>query len=140
MTGVQTCALPILDRLAQNIFLAASTPAQYAALATFTPAVEEELQRRRGIFRQRRDYLVPALRGLGFQVPVVPQGAFYVYAECSALCADSFEFATDLLERRGVAITPGLDFGEHQAKGHVRISYATSIENLKEAIERLGSR
>jgi aspartate/methionine/tyrosine aminotransferase len=129
--------VPALDKLAQNIFLASSTPAQYAALAAFTPDVEHELQRRRQVFRERRDYLLPALRALGFTIPLVPQGAFYLYADCSRFTEDSQAFALKLLERRGVAITPGLDFGSHRAAQHVRFSYANTLENLREGVARL---
>ena len=126
-----------LDRLAQNIFLAASTPAQYAALAAFTPPVEAELQRRRRVFQERRDFLLPALRRLGFDIPVTPQGAFYLYAGCSRFTGDSQEFCVQLLEQAGVALTPGLDFGEYRPQGHVRFSYANTLERLQEGVARL---
>jgi aspartate/methionine/tyrosine aminotransferase len=129
--------LPALDKLAQNIFLAPNTPAQYAALAAFTPAVQRELQHRREIFRERRDFLLPALRELKFIIPVVPQGAFYLYADCSRFADDSQAFTLDLLERAGVAITPGLDFGNYRAAQHVRFSYANTRENLQEGVSRL---
>lgn len=127
-----------IDKLAQNIFLAASTPAQHAALAAFDPEVQTELLHRRDEFRARRDYLLPALRDLGFGIPVVPQGAFYLYADCSRFTDDSWTFALDLLEETGVAITPGRDFGDYRAQQHVRFSYANRLENLKEAVRRLG--
>ncbi len=130
--------IPQLERLAQNIFLAASTPGQYAALAAFEADVDAELVRRRDIFRQRRDYLLPALRGLGFVIRAQPQGAFYVYADCSRFSSDSGAFAMDLLENAGVAITPGLDFGEHRPLLHVRFSYANTTENLREGVRRIG--
>ncbi|MDH3309263.1 MAG: pyridoxal phosphate-dependent aminotransferase [Gammaproteobacteria bacterium] len=126
-----------IDKLAQNIFLAASTPAQYAALTAFTPEVQRELAKRREIFRERRDYLLPALRELGFEIPLVPQGAFYLYADCSRFTQDSQAFALELLEKTGVAITPGLDFGSHRAAQHVRFSYANTLENLQEGVSRL---
>ncbi len=126
-----------IDKLAQNIFLASSTPAQYAALAAFEPEVQADLQRRRDIFQQRRDFLVPALRHLGFEIPVVPQGAFYVYADCARFTGDSQAFARDLLQRAGVAITPGLDFGSHLPGRHVRFSYATAMENLQQGVQRI---
>ncbi len=128
-----------LERLAQNIFLAASTPAQYAALAAFEPDVDAELKRRRDTFRQRRDYLLPALRRLGFVIGAIPQGAFYLYADCSRFTRDSGAFAFELLESAGVAITPGLDFGEHRPQRHVRFSYANTIENLREGLRRIGA-
>ena len=126
-----------IDKLAQNIFLASNTVAQYAALVAFTPDVEQELARRRDIFRERRDFLLPALRDLGFVIPTEPQGAFYLYADCSRFTDNSQTLALDLLERTGVAITPGLDFGSHRAAQHMRFSYATTIENLREGVSRL---
>lgn len=126
-----------LDRLAQNIFLAPGTPAQYAALAAFTPEVEVELQRRRAAFRARRDFLLPALRELGFGIPLIPQGAFYLYADVSRFTHDSQAFCRELLEQTGVAITPGLDFGEYLPGRHLRISYANTLERLREGVRRL---
>ena len=129
--------VPEIDRLAQNIFLAPSTPAQHAALAAFTPEVEVELQRRRGVFRERRDFLLPALRALGFMIPLTPQGAFYLYADASRFTDDSQAFCLELLEQTGVAITPGLDFGEYRPQRHVRISYANTLERLQEGVRRM---
>lgn len=126
-----------IDRLAQNIFLAASTPAQYAALAAFDEEAQHELEQRRQLFQQRRDYLLPALRELGFDIPVTPQGAFYLYADCSRFSNNSFELAHQLLDQAGVAITPGCDFGRFQADRHVRFAYTTSLENLQEGVRRL---
>lgn len=126
-----------IDKLAQNIFLAASTPAQYAALAAYDAGVQQELRKRREIFRERRDFLLPALRELGFEIPLVPQGAFYLYADCSRFTDDSQAFAVRLLEQAGVAITPGLDFGSHRAARHVRFSYANTLDNLREGVMRL---
>ena len=131
--------IPEIDRLAQNIFLATNTPAQHAALAAFDPAVDIELRHRREIFRERRDYLLPALRRLGFDIPLVPQGAFYLYADCSRFTHDAHAFALKLLEEAAVAITPGLDFGEHQPERHVRFSYANTLENLAEGVRRIAS-
>jgi aspartate/methionine/tyrosine aminotransferase len=128
---------PIADRLAQNIFLAPGTVAQHAALAAFNPETQTELVRRREEFRARRDFLLPRLREIGFRIPVTPQGAFYIYADCSALSPDSASFARDLLEVTGVAITPGLDFGEHRPNQHLRFSYACAIEKLGEAMRLL---
>ena len=116
------------DKLSQNIYLSAPSIAQYAALAAFEPATLEILEARRREFKARRDFLVPALRELGFRIPVVPPGAFYVYADCSALTDDSFAFALDLLETAGVAITPGADFGSHDASRHVRFAYTNAID------------
>lgn len=132
-----TDRIEAVERLAQNLFLAVSTPAQHAALAAFgedTLAILEERQR---IMRERRDFLVPALRRLGFDVPVVPEGAFYVYANCAALCDDSFEFCRRLLDEAGVAATPGIDFGDNRPREHVRFAYTTSVERLREAVGRI---
>jgi len=127
-----------IERLAQNIFIAAATPAQYAALATFETVTIAELERRRHIFQQRRDYLLPALQELGFGISGVPQGAFYLYADCSAFTDDSQAFVVELLEQVGVAITPGIDFGDFNARRYVRFSYANELERLKEGVRRIG--
>jgi len=126
-----------VDRLAQNIFLAAPTMAQHAALAAFDPETMEILEARRDEFRARRDYLLPALQQLGFEIATRPEGAFYLYADCSRFTDDSHAFALDVLEKAGVAITPGCDFGDHRAGQHVRFAYTTSIEHLREGVRRL---
>ena len=126
------------SKLAQNIFLAPSTPAQHAAMAAFQPETIAILEERRREFEARRNFLLPALRQLGFKIPVTPSGAFYLYADCWAFSQDSFSFAKDLLERQYVAITPGVDFGAHAAERHVRFAYTTSIAKLAEAVERIG--
>jgi len=128
-----------LDKLAQNLFLAAPTPAQYAALAAFGPDTLAILEARVKEFKVRRDYLLPALRALGFDIPVTPQGAFYIYAGCGALTRDSFGFARELLEQAGVAITPGIDFGTNAPERHVRFAYTNSIERLKEGVRRIAA-
>ena len=127
-----------LDKLAQNIFLAAPTPAQHAALAAFSPECMQILEQRRQAFAERRDYLLPALRGLGFDIPATPQGAFYLYADCSRFGMDSQALAGRVLEQAGVAVTPGLDFGSHQPGRHLRFAYTTSLERLREGVKRLG--
>ncbi|MDR1889541.1 MAG: pyridoxal phosphate-dependent aminotransferase [Zoogloeaceae bacterium] len=131
--------LRAVEKLAQNLFIAASTPAQYAALAAFQPETIAILEARRAILRERRDYLAPALEKLGFRLAAKPQGAFYLWCDCSALTDDSFKFATRLLEATGVAITPGLDFGRHQPERHVRFAYSTELDRLKEAVRRMGA-
>lgn len=125
------------EKLAQNLFLAASTPAQYAALAAFTPEAQAIFEQRRQKFHARRDFLLPALRTLGFQIPVTPDGAFYLYADCSRFTDNSYGFALRLLEETGVAITPGVDFGHHQPERHVRFAYTNAIPKLAEGVERL---
>lgn len=130
-------AMPALERLAQNLFLAASTPAQHAALAAFSPATLSELEARKAELRARRDFLLPALRERGFLISTQPHGAFYLYADCRGHTDDSFQFALALLEQVGVAVTPGLDFGQHQPQHFLRIAYTQPLPRLAEAIARI---
>ena len=126
-----------IDKLAQNLFLAAPTMAQHAALKAFDEGSISILEARRREFQQRRDFLLPALREIGFDIPVIPDGAFYLYANCSRFSADSYSFTSRLLEEAGVAITPGIDFGINKPETHVRFAYTTSMENLREGVQRL---
>ena len=126
-----------IERLAQNLFIANSAIAQQAALAGFEPGTLALLESRRKEFQARRDYLIPALKELGFGIPVMPEGAFYIYADCSNFTDDSYRFAWDLLEKAQVAVTPGIDFGLHQAQRHVRFSYCASLQQLREAVARI---
>ena len=131
--------LRAFEKLSQNIYLSSPTPSQHAAVAAFEPETIAILEARRAEFKARRDYLLPALRELGFRIPVVPQGAFYIYADCSALCDDSFAFARDLLESAGVAITPGADFGANAADKHVRFAYTNAVPVLAEGVRRIAA-
>jgi len=126
-----------IEKLAQNAFICAPAPAQYAALAAFRPETLAVLEQRREEFRRRRDFMVPALRKLGFRVPLVPQGAFYIYAGCEAFSDDSSRFALQVLEEAGVAITPGLDFGSNAPERHVRFAYTRALEDLEEGVESI---
>lgn len=128
-----------LDRLAQNIFLAASTPAQYAALAAFHPDTLEILEARRAVFQQRRDYLLPALRALGFEMPTTPEGAFYLYAGCGQFGLDAEQLSQALLTQAGVAITPGADFGRFESASHVRFAYTTSLEKMEQGVAQISA-
>jgi aspartate/methionine/tyrosine aminotransferase len=130
-------AVQEMEKQAQNLFISLSTMAQYAALAGFEPGTREILEQRRDIFRQRRDYLLPALQELGFTVPCKPQGAFYIYADASRFTSDSQAFCLQMLEQHGVALTPGVDFGHHLAEQHLRFSYTTGMDRLELAVERL---
>jgi aspartate/methionine/tyrosine aminotransferase len=132
-------AVDALDRLAQNLFLAASTPAQYAALAAFQPDTQDILEQRRVIFQQRRDVLLPELRALGFDIVHAPQGAFYLYADASRFTEQSEAWSREVLTRAGVAITPGADFGSHHAHTHVRFAYTVDIARIEEGLKRLRS-
>jgi aspartate/methionine/tyrosine aminotransferase len=127
-----------IERLAQHFFIAPSTVAQHAALAAFAPATLEILEQRRAAFEARRNALLPALRKLGFTIAAEPTGAFYIYADISAVADDSEILARRLIEEAGVATTPGLDFGDHAPRRHLRIAYTTEIPRLLEAAERMG--
>lgn len=126
-----------IERIAMNAFLAAPTLAQHAALAAFRPETLQLLDARRDVLRQRRDYLLHALRDMGFAIPVTPQGAFYIYADCSAVCNDSRQFAQDLLHSQQLAVTPGLDFGNNQPDRFIRFAYTAEIPVLEQAMHRL---
>jgi len=138
---VPEALVPTVEKLAQNLFICAPTIAQHAALACFTPEAIGIFEERRLEFQRRRDFLVPALRELGFQVPVLPDGAFYVYADISRLshpdAADSTAFGMAVLREAEVAIVPGDDFGFAAPQRHVRFSYAAKYERIEQAVERL---
>ncbi len=125
------------EKLAQNLFICPSALAQHAALACFEPEAMALYRQRRDEFAARRDFIVPALRELGFAIPVEPDGAFYVYVDCSGLATDSTAFAAQMLEQAGVAMVPGQDFGSHQPQRYLRVSYATGMTQLHEAVRRL---
>jgi aspartate/methionine/tyrosine aminotransferase len=132
-------AVDEMEKLAQNLFISLSTMAQHAALAGFEPATRAILDERRDIFRQRRDFLLPAVKALGFEVPCTPQGAFYIYADAARFTDDSQAFCLGLLEEHGVALTPGVDFGHYRAQRHLRFSYTTGMDRLELAVERLAA-
>lgn len=134
--------VPVVERLAQNLFICPSTVAQHAALACFEDASIAEYERRRAEFRARRDYFVPALASLGLRVPVMPDGAFYAWADCSEACArlgvpDSWELAFALMREAHVAVTPGRDFGSFETGRFIRFSTASSMAQLETAVARL---
>lgn len=136
--------VPAIERLAQNLFICASTVAQHAALACFEPESIAEYERRRAEFKARRDYFIPELQRLGLQVPVMPDGAFYAWADCSAASerlgvSGSWNFAFELMRRAHLAITPGRDFGTHDPARYVRFSTANSMAQLQESVARLAA-
>jgi aspartate/methionine/tyrosine aminotransferase len=126
-----------VERLAQNLYICPSTIAQHAALACFEPEAIAEYERRRAEFRRRRDFVVPALDALGLKVPVVPDGAFYAWADCSAHSPSSWDFCFDMMRRAHVALTPGRDFGPAAAERYLRLSFASSMDELQAAMARL---
>jgi len=125
------------EKLAQNIFIATSTHSQYAALAAFDKETLVELERRRAELAARRDFLYAHLLDLGFGIPAKPEGAFYIYADCSGFTDDSFQFALDFLEQEAVAITPGKDFGTYNAQHNLRFAYTTTADKMAAAMQRL---
>ena len=131
-----------VERLAQNLYICASTVAQHAALACFQPASLALYEERRAAFKARRDLFIPALREMGFDLPVTPDGAFYAWADASPLFArlgvrDSAEFVDVLMHRARVVATPSRDFSDRDEGTHVRFSTASSEEDLREAVVRM---
>ena len=127
-----------VEKLAQNLFISPSAVAQHAALACFEPATLHIVEERRRELDDRRRFLIPALESLGFRVPVVPQGAFYIYTDSSVLAPDSFALARSILTEAGVAVTPGKDFGRNEPEKHIRIAYTQTVARLEEAVARIG--
>jgi aspartate/methionine/tyrosine aminotransferase len=129
------------EKLSQNLFICASALAQHAALACFEPETLAIYESRRLEFRRRRDFIAPALESLGFRVPVMPDGAFYVYADCTNVAhpaaGDSDALTRAMLHEAGTVMVPGMDFGTAAPHQYVRLSYATAYERLEEAVERL---
>lgn len=126
-----------IELLAQNLYISPPTLSQRAALACFVPATMAIVEERRRAFESRRDYLVDALRDIGFAVPVTPDGGFFVYADCSRFSGDSAAFCRDALAHAGVAITPGIDFGRHRARSHVRFAYTVDQAKIAAGVARL---
>ncbi|MFM7570714.1 MAG: aminotransferase class I/II-fold pyridoxal phosphate-dependent enzyme, partial [Betaproteobacteria bacterium] len=125
------------EKLAQNLFICASALAQHAALACFEPESLAIFDQQRDSFRERRNFIVPALRAVGLDVPVTPDGAFYVWIDCARVASNSIEFAERLLDEAWVSLVPGHDFGQHEADRYLRLSYATSRPQLEEAVKRI---
>ncbi|MEA3394783.1 MAG: pyridoxal phosphate-dependent aminotransferase [Pseudomonadota bacterium] len=139
---VPEALVPVVERLAQNLFICPSTIAQHAALACFEAESLLEYERRRAEFKARRDYFIPALNAMGLNVPVMPDGAFYAWADCSAACAklgvkDSWDLSFALMQQAHVAVTPGRDFGSADTGRFIRFSTANSMPQLQQAVARL---
>jgi aspartate/methionine/tyrosine aminotransferase len=139
---VPDALVPVVERLAQNLFICPSTVAQHAALACFEADSLVEYELRRAQFQARRDWFIPQLNAMGLPVPVMPDGAFYAWADCSQLferlgVKDSWDFAFEVMKRAHVAVTPGRDFGSAQTANFVRFSTANSMAQLNEAADRL---
>ena len=129
--------VPAVEKLQQNLFICASAIAQHAALACFEPASLAAYEERRAAFRERRDFIVPALHAMGLPVPVMPDGAFYAWADCSRVSDNSWDFCQRAMREVHVALTPGKDFGPAAAERYFRLSFANSLPQLQQAAERL---
>jgi aspartate/methionine/tyrosine aminotransferase len=129
--------VPAVEKLAQNLYICPSSIAQHAALGCFTPDSLAEYERRRAAFRERRDFIVPALNALGLEVPVMPDGAFYAWADVSRHADSSWALCTRLMHEAHVALTPGRDFGPGAAERWLRLSFASSLPQLHSAVQRL---
>jgi len=134
--------VPVVERLAQNLFICPSTVAQHAALACFEADSIAIYEDRRAQFKARRDWFIPRLNAMGLAVPVMPDGAFYAWADCSGACAklgiqDSWDFAFEVMRRAHAAVTPGRDFGNAETRNFIRFSTASSMAQLQEAAARL---
>jgi aspartate/methionine/tyrosine aminotransferase len=139
---VPDALVPVVERMAQNLFICASTVAQHAALACFEAESIALYEQRRAEFQARRDYFVPALNALGLQVPVMPDGAFYAWADCREACErlgvqGSWDLSFALMRQAHLAVTPGRDFGQADTGRFIRFSTASSMAHLQEAVARL---
>lgn len=128
-----------VERMAQHLYISPAAPSQWAGVAALEPESIAIHERRREEFQARRDWILPALETIGLRAACEPDGAFYVYADVSKYASDSWSFAHDLLRQTGVALTPGRDFGTHEAERYVRIAYTASLPQLREAVARIGS-
>jgi aspartate/methionine/tyrosine aminotransferase len=124
-----------IQKVAQNVFISPPSVAQYAGLQAFD--VTDDLENMRKAYESRRDFILAALKRMGFRIPVDPDGAFYIYADISRWGLDSMVFVERALREAKVALTPGYDFGFFKADSHVRFSYANSLEMLEEGCKRL---
>jgi aspartate/methionine/tyrosine aminotransferase len=125
-----------LQKLHQNFFISANAFVQWAGIAALREA-QADVERMKNLYNVRRKFIIPRLRELGFGITVEPTGAFYILANAKKFTQNSFEFAFDILKHAKVGCTPGIDFGSN-AEGYLRFSYANSIGNIEEAMNRLG--
>jgi len=124
-----------MQKIQQNLFISASSFAQWGALIGLKEA-EEDIHKMKETYNQRRRFLIPKLRELGFGITVEPTGAFYILANAKRFSKDSYKLAFDILKEAKVGVAPGIDFGTN-AEGYLRFSYANSMENIKEGMNRL---
>ncbi|MFP4214189.1 MAG: pyridoxal phosphate-dependent aminotransferase [Desulfohalobiaceae bacterium] len=137
--GYLICPRPFvreIQKMAQNLYICAGSIAQWAGIAALEQA-GPDVQNMRETFDQRRRFLLQGLQDLGFGIQVEPTGAFYILANAKRFCTDSYQLAFDILEKAGVGVTPGIDFGSN-AEGFLRFSYANSLQNIEAGLQRLG--
>jgi len=125
-----------MQKLHQNFFISANSMVQKAGITALTDA-GDDVARMKEIYNQRRIFMIRRLKELGLGITVEPTGAFYVFANARHLSNNSYELAFDMLEKAGVGVAPGIDFGEN-GEGYLRFSYANSMENIAEGMNRLG--
>ena len=126
-----------MQRMVQNFFISANSVAQAAGVAALTePSVKDDVARMLAVYDERRRFMIRRLREIGFGISVEPTGAFYVFADARRFTKDSYAFAFEILEKAGVGVTPGVDFGS-EGEGYIRFSYANSIENIAEGLRRV---
>lgn len=130
-------AISEMEKMAQNLYISPPTLSQHAALTAFEPESIALFDARREELRVRRDLMVDGLKQLGFKIPLLPEGAFYVYADASDLTDDSFAWCWRLLDEAGVVATPGADFGSYRANQFVRFAYTNSQQNISRALARI---
>ncbi|MDM7911833.1 MAG: aminotransferase class I/II-fold pyridoxal phosphate-dependent enzyme, partial [Methanotrichaceae archaeon] len=124
-----------IQKMQQNFFICASSLAQKAGIAALQES-EEDVRRMKRIYDQRRRFIIPRLKELGFGITVEPTGAFYVFANARHISGDSHKLAFDILEKAHVGVTPGVDFGKN-GEGYIRFSYANSMEKIAEGLDRI---
>lgn len=124
-------------RMSQHMFISAAAPSQWAGVAAMEPESTAIYEAQRAELKMRRDYVVPALDDIGLAVACKPDGAFYVYVDCSAFSHDAWNFTRELLHETGVALTPGRDFGSHRANDFLRFAYTAPVPQLKAALEHM---
>lgn len=124
-----------IQKLQQNLYICASSVAQRSGIAALREA-DADVEHMKNIYNERRKFMISRLRELGFRITVEPTGAFYVFVNAKHLSTDSYKLAFDILEKAHVGVTPGIDFGEN-GEGYLRFSYANSLENIIEGLNRL---
>jgi len=124
-----------LQKMQQNFFISAGSISQWAGVAALTKA-GPDVEKMKSIYNERRVYMIQRLRELGFALRAEPVGAFYMLVNAKHLSSNSYELAFEILQEAGVGVSPGIDFGEN-AEGFLRLSYANSLENIKEGLNRI---